>query len=46
MTKVASAAAMLGKRGGKVTAERGPEYYAKIQAMRKNRKGGRPRKKK
>ena len=27
------------------TAERGPEYFAQIAAMRKNRKGGRPRNK-
>jgi hypothetical protein len=37
-------AAALGAKGGTVTALRGPEYYAKIGAMRKNRKGGRPRK--
>jgi hypothetical protein len=37
-------AAALGSKGGTVTAQRGPEYYAKIGAMRKNRKGGRPRK--
>jgi hypothetical protein len=39
-----SAAAELGAKGGTKTAERGPEYYARIAAMRKNRKGGRPRK--
>ena len=37
-------AAALGSRGGKRTAERGPEYFAKIAAMRKTRAGGRPRK--
>src|SRR2546422_79065 len=37
------AAAELGKLGGEKTAERGPEYYAKIQAMRKVRAGGRPK---
>ena len=37
-------AAALGAKGGTKTAERGPEYFAKIAAMRKNRKGGRPRK--
>ena len=37
-----SAAAELGKLGGEKTAERGPEYYATIQAMRKVRAGGRP----
>jgi len=39
-----SPAAELGKKGGKATAKRGPDYYAKISAMRKERKGGRPRK--
>ena len=33
-----------GKIGGKKTAERGPDYFREIAAMRKNRKGGRPRK--
>ncbi len=37
------AAAELGKLGGQKTAERGPEYYAKIQAMREKRAGGRPK---
>lgn len=37
-------AAAMGAKGGSKTAERGPEYYAQIAAMRKNRKGGRPRK--
>ena len=37
-----STAAELGKVGGQKTAKRGPEYYAKIQAMRKVRAGGRP----
>ncbi len=37
-------AAALGSKGGSTTAKRGPEYYAKIGAMRKNRRGGRPRK--
>jgi hypothetical protein len=37
-------AAALGARGGSKTAERGPEYFATIGAMRKHRKGGRPRK--
>jgi hypothetical protein len=40
-----SAAASMGAKGGSKTAERGPQYYASIAAMRKNRKGGRPRKK-
>ena len=37
-------AAAMGKKGGTKTAERGAEYFAQISAMRKNRKGGRPRK--
>jgi hypothetical protein len=37
-------AAALGSKGGKRTAERGPEYFAKIAAMRKTRSGGRPKK--
>lgn len=37
-------AAALGSKGGSITAQRGPDYYAKIGAMRKNRRGGRPRK--
>jgi hypothetical protein len=37
-------AAVLGAKGGKVTAKRGPEYFAKIAAMRRTRAGGRPRK--
>lgn len=38
-------AATLGKLGGQRTAERGPEYFRKIAAMRKRRSGGRPRSK-
>jgi hypothetical protein len=41
---VVTPAAALGAKGGKKTAERGPEYFKQIAAMRKNRKGGRPRK--
>ena len=37
-------AAVLGAKGGKATAKRGPEYFRKIAAMRKTRAGGRPRK--
>ncbi len=37
-----SPAAELGKKGGKTTAKRGPDYYSKISAMRKTRAGGRP----
>jgi hypothetical protein len=32
----------LGKKGGKVTAKRGPDYFRKIAAKRKSFKGGRP----
>jgi hypothetical protein len=39
-----SPAATLGKKGGKVTAQRGPDYFRKIAAMRKENKGGRPKK--
>src|SRR5579864_6428112 len=38
-----SAAVELGKLGGQKTAERGPEYYAEINAQRKVRAGGRPK---
>lgn len=38
-------AVALGAIGGNKTAERGPEYYARIASMRKVRSGGRPRKK-
>jgi len=38
-----SPAAELGKKGGKATAKRGPEYFARIAGMRKEKKGGRPR---
>lgn len=37
-------AAALGAKGGKATAKRGPEYFAKIAGMRKERKGGRLKK--
>ncbi len=37
-----SPAAVLGKKGGKVMAKRGPEYFRKIAGMRKEHKGGRP----
>jgi hypothetical protein len=33
-----------GRIGGRKTAERGPEYFAEIQAMRKTKGGGRPKK--
>jgi hypothetical protein len=38
------AAVTLGQRGGLKTAERGPNYFAKIAAMRKTRSGGRAKK--
>lgn len=37
-------AVALGAIGGKKTAERGPEYFARIASMRKVKAGGRPRK--
>jgi hypothetical protein len=37
-------AAVLGQLGGKTTAKRGSEYYAKIADLRKTRAGGRPQK--
>jgi hypothetical protein len=37
-----SPAATLGKKGGKITAKRGSDYFRKIAAMRKEHKGGRP----
>jgi hypothetical protein len=37
------AAVELGKLGGQKTAERGPEYYAEINAQRKTKAGGRPK---
>jgi hypothetical protein len=36
------AAVELGRKGGRVTAKRGPKYYKTLQSKRKNRKGGRP----
>ena len=36
-----SPAAIIGKLGGLKTAQRGPKYFAKIAAMRTERKGGR-----
>ncbi len=43
---IRAGAVALGTKGGSKTAERGPEYFARIAAMRTNRKGGRPRKQK
>jgi hypothetical protein len=42
IAKPPAGAAALGKRGGMRTAERGPEYFRKIAAMRKTKGGGRP----
>lgn len=36
------AAVELGRKGGQKTALRGPEYFRKIAAKRKHRRGGRP----
>lgn len=36
------AAVSLGRKGGQATAKRGPDYYRKINTMRKTRAGGRP----
>ena len=36
-------AVALGKKGGAKLAERGPEYFAQLQAKRKKRTGGRPK---
>lgn len=38
------AAAILGKKGGSVTARRGSDYFRKLAAKRKTHGGGRPRK--
>jgi len=39
------AAVALGRRGGKATAKRGPDYFRQIAALRKINAGGRPPKK-
>ena len=41
---VTAAPAKRGRMGGSKTAERGPDYFRQIAAMRKTRAGGRPRK--
>jgi len=41
---VMTAAVKRGRKGGSKTAERGPDYFRQIAAMRKTRGGGRPRK--
>jgi hypothetical protein len=43
---VTTAAVTRGRKGGTRTAERGPDYFRKIAAMRRVRGGGRPRKEK
>jgi hypothetical protein len=35
-------AADLGRKGGREIAKRGPDYFRKLQARRKERRGGRP----
>lgn len=32
-----------GRKGGRSTAQRGPEYFRALQALRETRGGGRPR---
>ena len=44
LKRMETAAATLGQKGGRKTAERGPDYFRQIAAMRKTRAGGRPRK--
>jgi len=39
-------AVALGRKGGKETAKLGAGHFRNIQAMRKNKKGGRPPKRK
>ena len=41
---VTTAAVKRGRKGGLSTAERGPDYFRQIAAMRKTRGGGRPKK--
>lgn len=44
LTQAKAPAASLGRKGGTVTAKRGPEYFRQLAAKRKTRAGGRPRK--
>ena len=37
-------AAIMGRKGGAVMAQRGPDYFRQLAAKRKTRAGGRPRK--
>jgi len=41
---IATAPVKRGRKGGLTTAERGPDYFRQIAAMRKTRAGGRPKK--
>ena len=45
MAKKNPHAVALGKKGGQKTAQRGADYFRKIQGQRKHRGGGRPPKK-
>jgi hypothetical protein len=42
--RIALARQATARKGGLKTAERGPEYFRQIAAMRKTRAGGRPKK--
>ena len=42
--RLAKVPAEIGKKGGTKTAERGPDYFRQIAAMRKTKAGGRPKK--
>jgi hypothetical protein len=44
IVRIEQAPSVLGTKGGQKTAERGPDYYRKIAAMRKTHAGGRPKK--
>ena len=37
-------AAIMGRKGGATTAQRGPDYFRELAAKRKTRGGGRPKK--
>lgn len=41
---VTTAAVKHGRKGGNKTAQRGPDYFRQIAAMRKTKAGGRPKK--
>jgi hypothetical protein len=42
--KKSTAATVLGRKGGTVTAKKGSDHFRKLAAMRKTHAGGRPRK--